>query len=128
MVAKSRLDGLGFVDVAQGRGGAVGIEVLHLVGIDLRIRQGTAHGAAWAVHVGCCHMTGVCASSIANQLGINTSTTRFSVFIFFQHHHTCAFAQHKTVAVTVPRTRRSLRVIIAGGKGSHGGKATQTQW
>jgi hypothetical protein len=43
MVAEGQLDGIGLVHIAQRRGGAVRVEVLHLVGID----AGVAQAAPW---------------------------------------------------------------------------------
>ena len=92
----------------------MGIEVLHMIGIDLGITQSADHGTAWAVHVGGSHVTGIGAATIANQLSVNTRTTSFGVFVLFEDHHTCAFTQHKTIAVAVPRTRSALWVVVSG--------------
>ena len=54
-----RLDGIGFIDIAQGRGGAVRIEVVDVVRIKGRVTQGAQHGAARSVHIRCRHVTGI---------------------------------------------------------------------
>ena len=40
VVTQSRFDGIGFIDITQGGGGAVGVQVAHLIGIDTRIAHG----------------------------------------------------------------------------------------
>ena len=128
VIAQGRLDGLGFVDVPQRRGGAVGVQIIDLIGIDTRIAHGVDHGAARAVHAGCCHMACVRAHAVAGQFGVNFGTTGLGVFVLFQHQHTRTFAQYKTIAVLVPGTRCGRGVVIAGGQSAHGRKAPHAQW
>ena len=114
VVAQSRLDGMGFVDITQRRRGAVSVQVVDLVGTDTRIAHGIEHGAAWSVHAGRGHVTSVGAHAVPPQLGVNFRASGFGMFVLFEHHHTSAFAQHKTVAVLVPGARSSCRVVVAG--------------
>ena len=128
VLAQRRLDGVGLVGVSQRRGRAVGVQVIDLVGINPGIAHGRDHGASRTVHIGRGHMTGVGAHAKASQLGVNPGATGFGVFVLFEHHHTAALAQHKTVAVFVPGARGGGRVVIAGAQGAHGGKAAHAQW
>ena len=103
------------------------IEVLHLIWRHSGVFQGGLHGAARTVHVRRRHVTGVSTAAVADQFGIHARAARFGVFVFFQHHDAGAFAQHKTVAVFVPRAGCGFRVVVAGGQGAHGGKTAQSQ-
>ena len=127
MLAESSFDGLGFIDVTQRGGGAVCVEVLNLINIDFGVGQCTQHSAARAVHAGRSHVAGVSTHAETGKLAINPGTTRFGVFVFFEHHHAGALAQHKAVAVFVPGTAGGLRVVVAGGQRAHGSKAAYTQ-
>ena len=127
MVAQGRLDRVGFVDVAQGGGRAVGIEIVHLIHIDPGIAQRTEHGAPRPVHVGSRHVPGICAHAKAAEFGVNLGTSGLGVLVLFQHHHASALAEHKTVAVFVPWAGCRPGIVVAGGQCAHGGKPANAQ-
>ena len=104
VVAESQLDRIGFVDIAQRGGGAVRVEVLHLVGVDTGIAQRGLHRTLGAVHIGCCHVVGISAHAEADQFGVDLGAARLGVLVLLEHHHAGTLAQHETVAVLVPGT------------------------
>ena len=71
-------------------------------------------------------MVGITTHAKTNQLCINFCTTGFGVFVFFQHHHTGAVAQHKTITVFVPRSAGLLWCIITGRECPGSTKTTHT--
>ncbi len=99
------------------------IQVIHRIRIDPGIVQRTQHGTLGAIHVRGSDMACISAHAKPSQLGINFGTTRFGVLIFFEHQHAGTFAQHKTVAVFVPRAAGSFRVFVAGRQRAHRRKA-----
>ena len=127
MFTQSRLHRLGFVDVTQWCGRAVGIEVLNLIRVDARIAHCIDHGAAWSVHVGSGHVAGIGAHAKPGELGLNPRAARFGVLVRLQHHDPGTLAQHKAITVAVPRARGGLGIVVAGGQGAHGGKAAHAQ-
>ena len=79
------------------------IQVIHLIGVDTRVAQGTQHRPAWTVHIGRGHVTSIAAHAKTSQFRINFGATCLGVLVLFEHHHARAFAQYKTIAVFVPR-------------------------
>ena len=104
MAAQGCFDGIGLIDITQGGRCAVCIQIAHLVCIDTCIAHGRNHGATWAIHTGCSHVTGISAHAVAAYFCINFGTTRFSVFVLFDDHDAGAFSEHKTISVFVPGT------------------------
>ena len=67
------------------------------------------------------------AGAETGQFRINSRTTAFGMFQFFQYQNARTFAHHKTVAVFVPRAGSGGRVVVARGQGLHGRKTAHTQ-
>ena len=63
--------------------------------------------------------------SIAGEFAVNFRAARFRMFEFLDHHDSGAFAHDKTVAVSIPRARRALRLVIARAERFHCRKAGQ---
>lgn len=127
MVAQGRLDGIGLVEVSQRGRGAVSVEVVNSIRVDACIAYRRQHGPARPVHIGCSHVAGVGAHTEPGEFGIYFRTARFGMLKLFKHHDARALAQNKAITVAIPGPRCSLRVIIAGAQGAHGGKAANTQ-
>ncbi len=116
MVAESSLDGLGFVDVAQRRGCAVGVQVMDLVGVDARrcaaqssmARRGPsdAGGGDVARRQRSCQSRPVrrrCGRHAALACSYSSSTST-----------PAAFTQHESVAVLVPGAAGGGGIVVAG--------------
>ena len=59
VVSEGSLDGLRLVLVAQGRGGAMRIDVADGLWPHAGISERRQHAAPWAVHIGCSHVKGI---------------------------------------------------------------------
>ena len=81
----------------------MGIEVVHLVCIDVGIAQGVDHRTTRAVHIRCRHVPRVAAHAVSGEFSVDFGTPLFSVFVFFQDHNASTLTQNKTVTVFVPR-------------------------
>ena len=127
MRAQCGFDRVGFVDIAQRGGGAVGVQVLHRIRVESGVAQCAEHGAARAVHAGRGHVAGVGTHAKARQFGVNFCATGFGVFVFLEHHDARAFAQDKAVAVFVPGARSGSGVVVAGAQRAHGSKTAYAQ-
>ncbi len=128
VVAESQLDRVGLVLVAQRRRGAVRVDVLDVwsrFSPALRSafrtpRRGPSlSGAVMWMRVG--------AHAEAGELPIDPRAALLGVLVFFQHQHAGALAQHETVAVLVPGTRRRLRIVVAGRQRARRGEAADAQ-
>ena len=128
LLAEHRLDRLGLGDVALLGRGAVGVDVAHVLGIDLAVRQAGAHRPLGALAVlgrrG--DVVGVAARAVAQHLAQDPGAPPLGVLQALEHHDRAAVAQHEAVAVPVERPARGLgRVVPAGqrlhvGEGRHG--------
>ena len=63
----------------------------------------------------CGDVIGVARQAITQHLGIDLGTARLGVFVFFQNHHTRAFAHNKPVTIGVIGAAGLLRVVRAFG-------------
>src|SRR5579875_685169 len=99
----------------------MGIDVVNLVGAQVRFLQGAAHGAyeAFAAWRGLGHMISVACRSITNHFRENMRSSRLRKFQVFQNQHAGAFAHHKAIASGVERTAGPLRVVIAARERGH---------
>ena len=127
MVTQRSLDGVGFVQVTNRGGRAVGVEVVDLVGVDARVFHGHPHGTGRAVHAGCCHMVRVARHAKTHDFSVDLGAAGLGVFVFFNNQHTGTFTQHKTVAVFVPGAGCGGGVVVAGGQRAGRGKTGHTQ-
>src|SRR5690606_31696915 len=127
MIAHRKLKGHGFVAVAQRRGGAVRIHVVDVLWRHTRILKRVHHAAPRTVAVRRGDVIGVGAHAVAREFTVNASATLACVFVLFQHQHTGTFAEHETIAIDVPGARGSRGIVVAGGQGTHRGKAAYAQ-
>src|SRR5207249_586905 len=99
-------------------GGAVRVDIVDSGSLQIGVLQGIAHAAERAVAVlarrG--HVEGICRDAVAGQLAVNPRPPRPGVLVLLEHHGAGALAQHEAVALLVPRTARSGRVVVARGK------------
>ena len=121
VIAQRQFHGIGFGQITQGRGGAVCVEVIDLVGIDTGILHRHHHAArrAFAGIARCRHVIGIGTGAETGQFAINAGTAGFGVFVFLQHQNAGAVAEHETVAVAVPRTAGACGFVIAGRQRLH---------
>ena len=52
--------------------------------------------------------------SESENLAVDVSAAAFGVFVFLEHDHAGALAQHEAVSQTVERPRRLRRLVVAG--------------
>ena len=105
------------------------VHIIHVLRVHAGISQGCFHaaGGTIAVCAGCSHVTCICAHAITYDFAVNFGSTLFGVLVFFKHQHTSTLTQNKTIAVLVPWATCCSRVIVAGGKCTHGSKTTDSQ-
>ena len=70
-------------------------------------------------------MEGVAAHAETGDFGVNGRTAGLGMFVLFQHHHASTVAEHETITLLVPGAAGRCRVVVTGGQGTRGGKATQ---
>ena len=111
MIAEGGFDGLGFGDVAERRAGAVGVDVLHVLGIDVGVAQGELHGHGRAGAFGVRGGDVVCVGGVADaqEFGVDRGVAFLGVFEFFQNQGPGPFAQNEAVAILVEGTAGGLR-------------------
>ncbi|MCY1415236.1 hypothetical protein D9M71_307100 [compost metagenome] len=129
MLAEHTLDRRDFGEVAGRGGGAVGIDVLHLLRIQPGIAQGILH-AACGTFAGLRrrgHVVGVAAHAEADQLGIDARATGTGMLELFQHQGAGTVGQHETVAITVPGAAGPRGIVIAGGQRTRRTEAAKTE-
>src|SRR5690606_12987791 len=71
------------------------------------------------------HVISVAAHPKTDQFCVYSGATGFRMFVFFQYQHTSSVAQHKPVAILIPRTTGGLRIIVTGRQGAGCSEATQ---
>jgi hypothetical protein len=93
----------------------MGVDVLNLIGIDLRIVERIGHGFARTLAVlrRCGDVKRIAAHPKADDLGIYLGAPRLRLLVFLEHHGACAVAHHEAVAILVPGTARRLGIIVA---------------
>src|SRR5438477_12421180 len=73
-----------------------------------------------------CHMKGIRAQTVADQLAVDFCVPFFGTLEFFDNDHACSLADDKTVPIAVPWTGGAFRIIISRTQGFHGAEAGQT--
>ena len=68
-------------------------------------------------------MVGVAGHPVAGHFGEDGCASPLGVLELFEHQNACAFAHDKTVAIFVPGTAGLFGIVIASGKGAHGGES-----
>jgi len=66
------------------------------------------------------HVISVGGKAVSCNFTVDLRAARFGVLQFLDHHNPCAFAHHKTVAVTIEWPGGALGLIVAGAERSHG--------
>src|SRR5450759_796756 len=124
-LAKQISDGVSFERIADGRRGAVGVDVADDARIELRVAQRVAHDAetAFVLGGGLSHVIRVRAHAVADDFGQDGSVPAAGMLEFFENQDAGAFAHHEAVAVLVPGTAGASGVVIASGKRAHGGES-----
>eukprot|EP01132_Coremiostelium_polycephalum_P019402 gene19402-biopygen10628 len=94
----------------------MGIDVLHLVNVDLGITQriGDAACSTRAIRRRRGHVVRITAHAETNQLGVDGCATGLRVLQLFEYQRTGTVGQNKTVTALVPRTAGTGRLVIAG--------------
>jgi len=116
LLSKQISDGVGFESVADGGGGAVGVEVADDAGVEIGVAEGVAHDAesAFVLGSGLGHVIGIGGHAVANDFGEDGRAAALGVFEFFENQDAGAFAHDEAVTVFVPGTAgaggSSLRV------------------
>ena len=88
-------------------------------------RSGVAHHAEAAFVFGSRlgHVVGVAGHAIAGNFGEDGRAAPFGVLEFFEHQDARAFAHDEAVAIFIPGTAGFFGIVIARGKGAHGGES-----
>src|SRR5208282_4057898 len=118
-------NGVRFEGVTERRRGAVGVDVADDAGIEFGVAQGVAHDAetAFVLGGGLSHVIGVGGHTVAYDFGEDGRAAAAGVLELFENHDASAFAHDEAVAVLVPGTAGAGGVVIARGKGAHGGES-----
>ena len=121
---KAVLDGARLGHVVEGRRGAVGHDVVDLVGRDTGVAQGHGHGPrrATAGRLGRRDVERIRGQRRAQHLGMDGGAARERVLRRLEDHHAGALAEQEPVAVPVERPRRVLGIVVALGQRAHVGQ------
>ena len=117
-------DGHRLGHVAERGSGSVGVDVVDPVRGHPRVLQRQRHGprAALAVLQGLRDMVGVAAHAESEDLGIDLRPAFSGVFVFLEHEHAGALAEHESVAVAIEGSGRRRGIVIPLRKRLHGRK------
>src|SRR5690606_33378616 len=119
--AKGFCHGFQLGDVTGRGAGAVSIQIIN--GRVAGHGQGFAHTADRAFTGRGDHIGTVGSGGVTNQFGINSGTTFYRVFVFFQYQHAAAAGDDKAVTVGVVRAGSAFRaVVVFARQGAHGVK------
>src|ERR1700693_5106511 len=130
LLAKNPLNCFCLTDIAETSGSSVGVNVIDFVRRNLGVLERNLHcaGGAFAIFGRCGHVAGVRRKPVAGKLAINFRAALLRMFELFHNGNASAFAYDKSVAVTIKRARRSLRVVVAPAERSHCRKSGETQF
>ena len=94
----------------------MGIDVLHVLRPEPRLRQRALHGAggAFAVLRRGGNVAGVGCGAVARNLAVDARAAVQRMRQALQHQHAGALANHEAVAVSFEGTRGSRRRVVAG--------------
>src|SRR5229473_1335943 len=126
LISEQISNGVRFERVADGRRGAVGVEVADDTGIEFRVAQRVAHDAETAFVLGgwLSHVIGVRGHTVADYFRQDGSAAAAGMLEFFENQDAGAFAHHEAIAVLVPRTAGASGIVIASRKRAHGGESS----
>ncbi len=99
--AKDFFDGLGFGEVAEFGGGAVGVDVVDLIRIDFGFAEGFFHGGGGtgAVFIGGGDVAAIAGGTDSDEFGIDAGAAGLGMFVFFEDDDAGAFGHDEAVAV-----------------------------
>ena len=105
MILENAADGFGFANITLRRAGAVGVDVVEVVGIEPTAAQGHLHTTrrAFAIGRGGGEMIRIGGVAVPDDFTINFRITRPGVFQLLEHEHARAFAHHKAIASNIKR-------------------------
>ena len=111
-IGEDGANGAAFADVAGRCSGAVGVDVIHLVGRELRVAQGFMHGAdeAGAGRIGRENIVAVGSLAPAEDFSANRRTALPGVIKVFKDKNHGTAGADETVAFEVEGARRFFRV------------------
>ncbi len=130
VVAEGGLDCLGLGEISQRCAGAVGVDVIDVIGAERGIAQRQLHRPtrAAALFIGGGDVIGIAAHAVTDQFAIDACAAGLGVFVFFEDHHAGAFAHDKTVAGLIPWPARSLWIIVARRERAGGTETSHAQF
>ena len=99
--SEQAFDGARFARVIVGRGSAVCVQVLYIVGLQTRHPEGILHREESALAFGgrCRLMVGVTAVAVTCHVAVDMRAARYGCGLFFQQQIGRAFSQIDAVAV-----------------------------
>src|SRR5271167_3354916 len=113
MVPEYPLYGQGFPFVIKGGGGAVSLNVIDILGLDVGVGQGFPYGPCSSVagFIRGHYVRGVATGAAAYNLGHNLGAPFLGVLQFFQYKDYRTLSQNEPVAVGIKRAAGFLRGI-----------------
>lgn len=129
MIAEDFEDGVAFGLVAQGRAGAVAVDVVDLIGVQACVGHGHAHAVAGAdaAFVGSGDVIGIAAVAEANEFGVDGCAALLGVLFGFENEHRAAFAQDEAVAINIEGAAGFGGFVVAAGESLHRHEGAKTQ-
>ena len=118
VLAEHALDGGGLDRVVERGGGAVGVDVVHLVRRQAGGTDRHAHGRlrAQPFGVGGGEVKRVAGGAVAGQLGVGPGPAGGGVLGRFQHQDAGPFAENEAVAILVERPAGVLGIVVEAGR------------
>ena len=106
----------GFVLIVKFGTGTMGVDIIHLFGIDSGVIESDFNRLclSCAIRVRAGNMVSVAGGAVADDFGDDIGVAAFSVFEFFEYKYACAFAHNEAVALSVERAAGVERIVIAG--------------
>jgi len=129
MGTENGFDGLGFTDVALRGGGAVGVDVVDLLGVDLGVLKCDSHGAGGSGSLGSGggEVVGVGRCTVAKDFPIDAGVAFLCVIVLLQNNDSGSFAEDKAVPPLIKRARGTGGFVVAGGERFHGAEAAEAE-
>ncbi len=128
MRTKGGFNTVGFSRITRRRRCAVRIDVVHLFCVHARIFQRQLHTATCtgAVRRRRGHVVGIGVHCHTADFGIYFCATGTRVLQLFDHHHSGAITEDKTITLLVPWAAGCLRVVVTCGQGPGSGETANT--
>src|SRR5882757_2340503 len=105
----------GFGTIAEPGRSGVSVDVLNLIGIQLRIGECFGHGLARTLAVlgRCRDMEGITAHAEADDFRVDFRPSSLCVLVLLEQHGAGTVSHDETIAILVPGTTRGLRISVA---------------